>query len=85
MKYTLSTTINLPRSKVIELFDNPDNMSKWQPELQSFEHISGEPGEPGAKSRLKYKMGKREVEMIETITARNCLKSSPVLMRRMVF
>lgn len=71
MKYTITTTIDLPRNKVIELFDNPDNLPKWQPELQSFEHISGEPGKPGAKSKLKYKMGKREVEMIETITVRN--------------
>jgi len=71
MKYTITTTIDLPRNKVIELFDNPDNLPKWQPELQSFDHISGEPGKPGAKSKLKYKMGKREVEMIETITVRN--------------
>ena len=39
--------------------------------LQSFEHLSGEPGQPGATSRLKFKMGKREMEMIETITVRN--------------
>lgn len=39
--------------------------------LQSFEHISGTPGQPGAKSKLKFKMGKREIEMIETITVRN--------------
>lgn len=71
MKYTITTTIDLPRNKVIELFDNPDNLPKWQHELQSFDHISGEPGKPGAKSKLKYKMGKREVEMIETITVRN--------------
>lgn len=71
MKYTITITIDLPRHKVIELFDNPNNLSKWQPELQSFENISGEPGKPGAKSKLKYQMGKREVEMIETITVRN--------------
>lgn len=71
MKYSITTTIDLPRHKVIELFDNPDNLPKWQPELQSFDHFSGEPGKPGAKSKLKYKMGKREVEMIETITVRN--------------
>jgi hypothetical protein len=33
--------------------------------------MSGEPGHPGAKSRLKYKMGNREIEMIETILTRN--------------
>jgi len=71
MKYEVEVDINLPRSKVIELFENPDNMKYWQPGLISFEHVSGEPGQPGAKSRLKYQMGKREIEMIETITINN--------------
>ena len=70
MKYINEVIIDLPREKVIELFDNPDNMKYWQPGLISFEHVSGTPGQPGAKSRLKYKMGKREVEMIETVTER---------------
>ena len=70
MKYNQEIEINLPRNRVIELFDNPDNMSSWQPELVSFENISGTPGQEGAKSRLKYKMGKREVELIETVTRR---------------
>lgn len=71
MKYTVDVAIDLPRARVIELFDDPDNMPMWQPDLVSFEHESGEPGQPGAKSKLRYKMGKREIEMIETITSRN--------------
>ena len=71
MNYKVETEINLPIAKVIELFENPDNMSKWQPGFISLEHISGTPGQKDAKSRLKYKMGKREVEMIETITRNN--------------
>lgn len=71
MKYTTTIQINLPRLKMIELFDSVENMHKWQPELISFDHLSGEPGKEGAKSNMKYKMGKREVEMIETITKRN--------------
>jgi hypothetical protein len=71
MHYTCETTINLPINRVIELFDNPDNLSKWQPGLQSFEHLTGEPGEPGATSKLLYKMGKRTIEMIETVETRN--------------
>ena len=70
MKYTLQTELDLPREKVIELFDNPDNIRKWQPGLVSFEHKSGERGRVGAKSLLKYKMGKRQIEMVETITKR---------------
>ena len=71
MKYTSEIEINSPIDKVIELFDKPDNMDKWMKGLQSFEPISGKPGQVGAKSRLKFKMGKREIEMIETITVRN--------------
>jgi len=71
MKYSNEIEINLQREKVIELFDNPDNMAKWQEGFISFEPINGQPGSEGAKTKLKYKMGKREVEMIETITKRN--------------
>jgi uncharacterized membrane protein len=71
MKYTIEIEIDKPIDKVVELFDNADNLKKWMEGLQSFEHISGTPGQPGAKSRLFFKMGKREVEMIETITVRN--------------
>jgi uncharacterized membrane protein len=71
MKYSSEIEINRPIDRVIELFDNPDNMGKWMEGLQSFEPISGTPGQPDAKSRLKFKMGKREIEMIETITSRN--------------
>lgn len=39
--------------------------------LKSFEPISGTPGQPGAKSKLKFEMGKRKIEMIETVTVRN--------------
>ncbi len=71
MKYTCSVDIDQPLQKVIDLFDNPDNMKHWQPGLLSFEHLSGDPGEPGAKSRLHYKMGKRDIEMTETIIERD--------------
>jgi hypothetical protein len=71
MKYSNEVEINKPIQRVIELFDNPANMPKWQPGFISMEPVSGTPGQPGAKSKLKYKMGKRDVEMIETITLRN--------------
>lgn len=70
-RYKLETEIDVPRDKVIEYFDNPDNLPKWQPTLVSMEHMSGKPGQPGAKTMLKYKMGKREVDMIETIVRRD--------------
>ena len=71
MKYTSQVTINLPRARVIELFDNPDNLKLWQEGLQSFEHVSGTAGEPGAKSKLVYATDRRRIEMIETVTLRD--------------
>ena len=70
MKYTSEIEINLPREKVIELFDNKANLKHWQEGLQSFEHLSGDPGTIGSKYTLKYKMGKRNIEMTETILKR---------------
>lgn len=71
MKYTVDIVINKPIDEVIALFDNPENMSKWMEGLQSFEHLSGTPGEPGAKSKLVFNTGGRRMEMIETVTVRN--------------
>jgi len=69
--YTVSIDIELPRDRVIELFDDPDNLPKWQPGLQSFEHVSGDPGQPGAVSRLVYVNGRHRIELTETITKRD--------------
>ena len=71
MHYVSEIEIEKPVDKVVELFDNPDNLPKWMEGLQSFEHLSGQPGQVGARSRLRFKMGKRAFEMIETITANN--------------
>ena len=78
MNYTVSIDLDLPRDRVVELFDNPDNMTKWQEGLVSFEPISGEPGQPGAKSRLVFQMGKRRIEMVETVTERSLPDSMSV-------
>lgn len=71
MKYSNEIIIQVPREKVVELFADPANIAEWQPGFISMELLSGEQGEVGAKSRMKYKMGKREIEMIETITEKN--------------
>lgn len=71
MKYTTEVTIDLPRTKVVDLFDDPNTLSKWQQGLQSMEHISGEPGKTGAVTRLVYNEGGRTIEMKETIIERD--------------
>ncbi len=67
MKYSLNILINKPLEQVVHAFDNQDNLYKWMEGLQNVETISGEPGKVGAKSKMLFKMGKREIEMIETI------------------
>ena len=71
LKYTTEVTINLPRNRVIELFDSTENMSKWQEGLISIEPISGEPGQEGTRSKMVYKGRKGKLEMTEIITKRN--------------
>lgn len=67
MKYSCSIEIDRPRGPVVALFEDADRMGDWQEGLESFTHLSGEPGTPGAKSEIRYQMGKRRIEMIETI------------------
>jgi uncharacterized protein YndB with AHSA1/START domain len=69
MRYQLELEINAPRERVVKLFLDPDNLQRWQPDLVRFEQIgSGAPRAVGAKSKQVHRMGKREFEMIETIT-----------------
>lgn len=67
MKYTNEVIINADRATVVDMFDNEENIKKWQPGFISMERIEGEHGQVGSKYKMNYKMGKREIEMIETI------------------
>lgn len=67
MKYVEHMFIERSRDRVVALFDDPNNLAKWQTGLVSMTHLSGTPGQKGAKSRLIYRMGSRTIEMIETI------------------
>lgn len=71
MKYTSEIIINKPIAEVIEKMDNADNMKHWQKGLVEYKQLEGTPGSVGAKMSLQYKMGKREMELIETITKNN--------------
>lgn len=71
LRYTTRVEIELPRQRVIELFENPDHYSSWQESLVGLERLDGEAGQVGRRTRLQHKMGKREIEMLETITQRD--------------
>lgn len=70
MKYSLHVDIDLPRDAVLDCFNDPHNLPKWQSDLLELEPVEGIPGQPGSKTRLVYRIGSREVEMIETVNER---------------
>lgn len=67
MKLMNSVEINKPMQEVLELFKNPDNRRHWMEGFVSSTLLSGTEGQPGAKSKLKFIIGKRKLEMIETL------------------
>jgi ribonucleotide reductase alpha subunit len=70
MKYSCEIVIDKPVDEVISKLDSPQNFKHWQEGLVATEHLSGDPGELGAKMKLTYRFGKREMEMTETILKR---------------
>jgi len=75
MKYTSQIIVEVPIEEFVEKLDNHTNMKHWQQGLISFEHIYGDPGKVGAKMKLNYSIGNREMTLIETITETNLPKS----------
>lgn len=71
MKFTCAVEIDLPVETVFELIEDRENYHKWQPNLLSQEPISGTPGEQGAKTKMRYRSGKHEFDLFETITVRD--------------
>jgi hypothetical protein len=67
LRYTNEIVINVPINRVVELMEDQANMKHWQPGFIDMKHISGEKGKEGMKSELRYKMGKRDIIMTETI------------------
>ena len=70
MKLKFEIVIDASRDAVWAAFDNPENMTRWQQNLVSFNHISGEPGQLGAVSELTYDEKGKKVVLKETITER---------------
>lgn len=71
MKYTISNRINKSLEEVAEKFGDPEGVKHWMEGLQKIDHISGTPGEVGAKSDFHYLYNNREMVITETILERN--------------
>lgn len=71
MRYTVQIEVEKPLDEVVRLFVDRANMPYWQEGLLADEPLEGEPGHAGSRARLRFKMGKREIEMVETIEVRD--------------
>lgn len=71
MKYTIEIIVNVERDTFVEKMDDPENMKHWQKGLVDYKLLSGEPGKEGAKMELRYKMGNRDMVLVETVIKNN--------------
>ncbi len=67
MRYENRILINLPCDETVAKFSDPDNLRHWMAGFLSQELLSGVAGKKGAKTRMRFKMGKRDIELVETI------------------
>lgn len=63
MKFVCSISINKPINEVVKHFEDPEALKQSQEGFIRMEHLSGNEGEAGAKSKLVYK----KFDLIETI------------------
>ena len=71
MKYTTEIVVDVPREEFIKKMDDPDNMKHWQQGLIGYEQLSASPGQEGSRMSLSYEMGKRKMDLVETIIKKN--------------
>ena len=71
MKYTLDILIKVPLDICVKKFDTTENLKHWQRGLIDVEHISGTPRAFGSKMRMHFKIGKKRIPLVETITFKN--------------
>jgi hypothetical protein len=79
MNFNYDLVINAPIQKVVDLFENEGNLDKWQEGFISIKHIGGEPGTPGAVSRITFRSKGRVMELTETIRVKNLPEESTAL------
>ncbi len=71
LKYTSEISVSLPRDKVVAIFEDHEQVPHWMEGFISLDAVSGEPGAEGSVSNLKFQMGKRLIDMKETILAKH--------------
>lgn len=67
MKFICTVVIHKSLEDTLSIWNNPELLKEWQDGFISFELIEGEAEQVGSKSRMLYKQGKGQMEIIETI------------------
>jgi hypothetical protein len=70
MQFSEHIIIPHPIKLVNLLFDNPNNIAQWQPEMQWLEVLEGKLGEVGCKSKVRFNNPFMSLDMTETIVAK---------------
>jgi hypothetical protein len=71
LKFVCTVVIDAPRENVVNIFQDDSTFKEWQTGFESFEHLSGIPGTPGAKAKIVFRTKKHVIELTETITVNN--------------
>ncbi len=69
LKITVEVKIDRPVELAAKLFSTPGNTAKWLTGLHSFELISGELGQLGARANVTFVNGLTKLNIVETIQA----------------
>jgi len=67
MTYTVEITVDVPLEEFVHKMDDADNMKHWQEGFVKYEFLDGTPGSEGAMMKFYYDMGRRKMELVETI------------------
>jgi len=71
--------INAPREFVASYLRSSEHFGKWQDDFQSATLLSGDKDQVCAQTRMLYKFGKSDMELIETIRKNNLPNSFEAL------
>ncbi len=67
LKFNCDIEVDAPVERVAELWADPANLQYWQEGFLGIEHLSGEKGQAGAKSKMRYLIRNKEMDLFETI------------------
>src|SRR5262245_55238839 len=67
----VTTTINAPVEIVWKNMMNPENLKHWLTGFVAAEHLTGNMGEAGSTSKLRFMERGKELEILETVLFSN--------------